>query len=299
MNPFFSIIVPVYNRADLVGETIDTILKQEFENFEILLVDDKSTDNSKERLNSYTEKDSRVRVFGLPQNGGRCEARNKGLAEAKGEWICYLDSDDFYYPNHLQTFKELIEQHPNQKAFATEQTFGKKPKEYNKEKFKQDLVELTIEDFIESNPISANQLCYHRSLNLLWSEENIPISEDWLFHRLLSLKSTILKKNILTTDVRMHEERSINTTSIDNFVKWNLYAANRFIELNVKDQHLVNDRVLSYITILSANIYLTNGLKVKGVKLLFQSLLYLHSYKNDLLYKGFLKLFIPSKILTE
>lgn len=299
MNPFFSIIVPVYNRADLLGETIETILAQEFEDFEVILVDDKSTDNSLEVSQNFAQRDGRIHVFALAQNEGRCAARNKGLAEAKGEWICYLDSDDFYTSKHLLSLKKLIDTYPNQMAFATEQTFGKKPKAYNKEKFKAELVELTIEDFIESNPISANQLCYHSSIDLQWSEDKIPIAEDWLFHRLLSLRTSILKKNVLTTDVRMHAQRSINTSSIDNFVKWNLFAANKFVELNREDTHQVNARVKSYITVLSANIYLSNGLKKKGINLLLRSLLYLHSYKNALLYKGFLKIFVPSKMLAK
>ncbi len=299
MAPFFSIIVPVYNRASLVGETIDTVMAQTFQSFELILIDDKSTDNSLEVITAYAEKDKRIKIIALPENQGRCGARNAGLAKAKGQWFCYLDSDDFYAPHHLETMHNLIQEFPRQKAFATEQTFGEKPKEYNQVKFKQDLVELGIEDFIESNPISANQLCYHNTIDLLWSEENIPISEDWLFHRLLSLQTSILKKKTVTTDVRLHEERSINVSSIDNFVYWNLYAANKFIELNKEDTPPVNDRVHSYITILCANIYLKNGLKWKGFKLLMQSLLSLHAYKNSLLYKGFVKIFIPSKILAK
>jgi glycosyltransferase involved in cell wall biosynthesis len=295
-NTFFSIIVPVYNRSKLVGETLDSILEQSFEEFEVLVVDDESTDDSLEVLRDYAKRDNRVKVIALSENQGRCAARNAGIKAAKGNWICHLDSDDFYYNNHLQTFYDLIQEFPSQKAFASEQTWDKKSKEYNKEKLKQDLVELSIEDFIESNPISANQLCYHNSLKMLWSEENIPISEDWLFHKLLSLKSTILKKNILTTDVRIHDERSLDTTSLDNFIYWNRYAAGKFIEFNSEDKDKVNDRVWSYITLLSANIYLTNGYKWKGFKLLLQSLLSLHTYKNALLYKGILKLFIPKRI---
>lgn len=296
---FFSIITPVYNRASLLGETIETVLNQSFEDFELILVDDKSSDNSLEVIQEFAKKDERIVVLALAKNEGRCGARNAGLKAAKGEWICHLDSDDYYFPNHLQTFLDLIKKYPEQKAFASEQTWGGKAKEYNNERFKQDLVKLNIEDFVESNPISANQLCYHRSLEMLWSEENIPISEDWLFHRLLSLKSSILKKNILTTDVRIHDERSLDTTSVDRFIQWNLHAANRFIELNPDDKHQVNDRIWSYIRVLSANIYLTNGFKWKGFKLLLQSLLSLHTFKNSLLYKGILKLFVPSKLLSS
>jgi glycosyltransferase involved in cell wall biosynthesis len=296
--PFFSIIVPVYNRASLVGETIDSILSQTFTDFELILVDDKSTDNSFEVLQSYAQKDKRIVVLTYPENQGRCAARNTGLDAAAGTWVCYLDSDDWYYPNHLSTFNELIAEYPEQKAFASEQTFGKKAKEYNQERFKNDLVALGIEDFIRSNPISANQLCYHKSIDVRWSEENIPISEDWLFHRLLSIQTAILKKNIVTTDVRMHDERSINVIDVEHFVKWNLYAANKFVASNQGDSSKYNANILSYIKILTGNIFINNGFKWKGLKLLLESLLSLSSFKNPLLYKGFVKLFVPSKYLN-
>ena len=298
MNPFFSIIIPVYNRASLVGETIESVLNQEFENFELLLINDASSDDSLEVLDRYAQKDPRIVVLSYSENKGRCGARNTGLDHAKGQWICYLDSDDWFYPNHLSTFVDLIMKYPEQQAFATEQTFGKKPKEYNKEKFKKDLVALNIEDFVESNPISANQLCYKRQIDVRWSEENIPISEDWLFHRLLSIHTTILKKNIVTTDVRMHDDRSIVVTNVADFIKWNLYAANKFVALNQGESRKYNGNILSYINILMGNIYLNNGFKWKGFKLLLESLLSLHSFKNPLLYKGFVKLFVPSKYLN-
>ncbi len=91
---YISIIVPVYNAESTLNNCVDSILEQEFHDFELLLVDDGSKDNSPAICDEYAEKDFRVRVF-HKVNGGVSSARNIGLDEAKGEWISFVDSDDF------------------------------------------------------------------------------------------------------------------------------------------------------------------------------------------------------------
>lgn len=91
--PQISVIVPVYNTEKYLHRCIDSILAQTFTDFELLLVDDGSTDSSGEICNEYAAKDSRVRVF-HKANGGVSSARNLGLDNAKGEWITFVDSDD-------------------------------------------------------------------------------------------------------------------------------------------------------------------------------------------------------------
>lgn len=93
MNPSVSIIVPVYNTAKYLHRCLDSILQQSFKDFEVLLVDDGSTDNSGEICDEYAAKDSRIRVF-HKENGGVSSARNVGLDNAVGEWVTFVDSDD-------------------------------------------------------------------------------------------------------------------------------------------------------------------------------------------------------------
>ena len=93
MNPRISIIVPVYNTAKYLHRCLDSILQQSFEDFEVLLVDDGSTDGSGKICDEYIAKDSRVRVF-HKDNGGVSSARNVGLDNAVGEWVTFIDSDD-------------------------------------------------------------------------------------------------------------------------------------------------------------------------------------------------------------
>ena len=97
-----SIIVPVYNTEQYLPSCIDSILNQSYTDFELLLIDDGSKDGSGKICDAYAEKDSRVRVF-HKENGGVSSARNLGLQEARGEWVCFVDSDDELMPNGLQT----------------------------------------------------------------------------------------------------------------------------------------------------------------------------------------------------
>ena len=96
-----SIIVPVYNAEKYLFRCVDSILNQTFKDFELLLIDDGSTDKSGEICDGYTEKDNRIRVF-HKENGGVSSARNVGLNNAKGEWIAFVDADDMLFTYSLE-----------------------------------------------------------------------------------------------------------------------------------------------------------------------------------------------------
>lgn len=100
--PKVSVIVPVYNSEKFLAKTIESVLRQTFSDFELLLVDDGSKDSSPSICDSYAANDNRVRVFHKP-NGGVSSARNCGLDNANGEFVAFLDNDDLYYPEFLQT----------------------------------------------------------------------------------------------------------------------------------------------------------------------------------------------------
>ena len=97
-----SIITPVYNTASYLPDCFESILSQSFQDFELLLVDDGSTDGSGDVCDIYAQRDSRIRVF-HKENGGVSSARNLALDNAKGEWVYFVDSDDELLPNGLET----------------------------------------------------------------------------------------------------------------------------------------------------------------------------------------------------
>lgn len=102
-----SVIVPVYNTEQYLPRCLDSILSQSFTDFELLLIDDGSTDGSGAICDEYAKKDNRVRVF-HKENGGVSLARNVGLDNEKGEWICFVDSDDELMPNGIQIMVDGI-----------------------------------------------------------------------------------------------------------------------------------------------------------------------------------------------
>ena len=125
-NPFFSIIIPVYNRAEMVSKTIQSVLQQEITDFELILIDDGSSDKSLEVIRKIAETDIRIQIIALSENKGRCFARNTGLKNAQGKWICYLDSDDIYEKNHLESFRQLILENPSYSCFSQNSLYSRR-----------------------------------------------------------------------------------------------------------------------------------------------------------------------------
>lgn len=112
----FSVVIPLYNKELSIQNTIKSVLQQSFQEFEIVVVNDGSTDASVARVEEID--DSRIRVV-HQKNQGVSAARNKGVAEAKFSWIAFLDGDDLWKTNHLQEVNEMIQLYPQEKVFAT------------------------------------------------------------------------------------------------------------------------------------------------------------------------------------
>ena len=107
MSPLISIIIPVYNTQPYLSRCIESILSQSYSSFELLLVDDGSTDGSGDICDGYSELDRRIRAY-HKENGGVSSARNWGLNFAKGEWVYFVDSDDEVFPDGLQSLANCI-----------------------------------------------------------------------------------------------------------------------------------------------------------------------------------------------
>ena len=110
--PFFSIIVPVFNEEQFIREALDSILAQTDSDWEAILIDDGSTDSSAMILDEYAKNDPRFRVF-HKANGGQSTAINKGVEEARGEWLCWLSGDDFFDSQKLKLNREWIQANSN------------------------------------------------------------------------------------------------------------------------------------------------------------------------------------------
>src|SRR3954471_10555327 len=104
--PFFSVVIPVFNRAGALQHAIESVRGQTFQDFEIVVVDDGSTDNPQAVIENFA--DPRIR-FVRQANGGGGAARNRGIDEAKGLFTAFLDSDDVFLPHHLDSMHALLE----------------------------------------------------------------------------------------------------------------------------------------------------------------------------------------------
>ncbi|MCD8295943.1 MAG: glycosyltransferase [Prevotella sp.] len=112
----FSVVIPLYNMADTIKRTINSALNQTCQDFEIIVVDDGSKDNSASIAQEID--DNRITVIRQP-NGGVSVARNNGMEHANGQFITFLDADDEYMPEHLETLKRLIDTYPDYNVYAT------------------------------------------------------------------------------------------------------------------------------------------------------------------------------------
>ena len=113
--PYFSVIIPTYNRAYSIQKAIDSVLNQSFQDFELIIVDDASIDHTKEVVAKLN--DNRIHYILNSTNQERCVSRNIGISKAKGEYICFLDSDDYHLPDHLEKLHAFIQTKKDKVAF--------------------------------------------------------------------------------------------------------------------------------------------------------------------------------------
>lgn len=105
-SPFFTVIIPTFNREKTIDKCLDSVFNQSFLNFEVIVIDDHSSDNTLNYLSKIT--DQRLRVFSNQRKKGACGARNTGAMNANGNWLAFLDSDDLWEKNKLQKIFNVV-----------------------------------------------------------------------------------------------------------------------------------------------------------------------------------------------
>jgi len=114
--PFFSVVIPLYNKEKDIARTLQSVIDQKFEDFEVVIVNDGSTDNSETIARSFT--DERIRIYST-ENKGLSAARNYGVSKSNTDYIAFLDADDLWELNHLSTLFALIKQYPDYLWYST------------------------------------------------------------------------------------------------------------------------------------------------------------------------------------
>ena len=187
-NPLISIIVPVYNVEDYLDRCVESIVNQTYQNLEIILVNDGSTDSSGKMCDEWKEKDNRIIVI-HKENGGLSDARNSGIPIAKGEYIGFVDSDDYISVYMYETLLNIIITHDVDIAECKWKMFENES-EINDYRSKNDVsisvysTEDALRELISGKKIKQtvwNKLYPHRLINLMFPVGKINEDEYWTY----------------------------------------------------------------------------------------------------------------------
>lgn len=213
--PFFSVIVPVYNHDKYLGEALDTLLAQTFTNWEAIIVNDGSTDNTKEVIAKYLSLDKRFKAI-HKENGGVSSALNAGIKNAKGEWICWLSSDDWFEPTKLEIHRKAIVQFPEIKFFTSHwyiylQQTGQKIKTGTwLEPFER---EFQVTRFFWANYVHGNSIAIHKSVfdSVGLFDENLRQGQDFDMWLRISAQYESIFLDHRTCTTRIHPGQTTNS----------------------------------------------------------------------------------------
>jgi glycosyltransferase involved in cell wall biosynthesis len=149
-NNLVSIITPSYNSIKFIEETILSVLAQSYEEWEMIIVDDVSTDGSDKIVEEYVKKDSRIKFIRLARNSGASKARNRAIEEATGRYIAFLDSDDTWNPSKLEKQVEFLQKNNLALTYSAYDTMDENSSYVNRRSVKESI---TYTDMLKSNHI--------------------------------------------------------------------------------------------------------------------------------------------------
>ena len=188
--PKFSVIVPLYNKAPYVRKALDSIMSQTYRDFECVVIDDGSTDNSLVDVNEYIRDVScmmydvceKIKVISQA-NSGVAAARNNGVAASHGEFVCFLDADDWWEPNYLEEMDRLIAEYPDAGLYATNYVYYKPGKTHVALKLETGYINYP-EAYLQNiaMPVCTGAACMPREVfgEMGGFPEGIKIGEDFL-----------------------------------------------------------------------------------------------------------------------
>ncbi len=230
----FSIVIPTYNRAGFITEAIDSVLEQTHKSFEIIVIDDGSTDNTADVIKNKYASESKL-SYVYQTNAERGAARNHGISLAKGNYIVFLDSDDSFSSTHLAILKEAIDLHPSCSFFATKYSFYFNDHPHtlypsDLSKYQEGFYQMEI--VLHGNPLACNFCVKVKSGFVLFPEDRkISAMEDWVFLIVNLVNTPIYLINEQTVFMREHAQRSMRA-EYENLIQKRLDALS-FIEKTI------------------------------------------------------------------
>jgi glycosyltransferase involved in cell wall biosynthesis len=217
VTPFFSIIIPTYNRAYCIVRAIQSVLNQQFQDFEIIVVDDGSTDNT--RLSIFEIKDKRIQYY-YKENGERGEARNFGVLNARGKYVCFLDSDDLIYDNHFSTAYNFIWKKSFPEVFHVDYEYINESGSVHRRKAQ--LPERLNRFLLKDHKLSCNGVFIKHEIALIHpfiKHRSAVVAEDLYVWLTLACRYPFFHVPVITSAIVGHKERSVKNLSAWTFLK--------------------------------------------------------------------------------
>jgi glycosyltransferase involved in cell wall biosynthesis len=175
--PLVSVIIPTYNRESFIAECVESVLAQTFSNFELIVVDDGSTDRTETVVGGYSDK---IRYLRQEQRGPAA-ARNSGIRNASGEWLSFLDSDDLWLPNKLEFEMEYVSKNPNMRICYSEEIWYRRGRRVNPAQKHRKYSGWIYRKMLPLCIVSPSSVMIHRSVleKVGLFDEELPACEDY------------------------------------------------------------------------------------------------------------------------
>jgi glycosyltransferase involved in cell wall biosynthesis len=223
--PLVSVIIPTYNRAWSLKKAIDSVLQQDYKNFELIVVDDGSTDNTEKLLLSYADSIKTIQQ----DNQGVSASRNRGIKAATGDLITFLDSDDYWYPEKLSAQVDFFNANPDALICQTEEIWIRNGKRVNPKKKHQKLSGKIFTPSLALCLISPSAVMIKKQLfdTVSWFDESLPACEDYdLWLRVTCRYPVYLIKTPLIVKTGGHDDQLSSTPGLD---KYRIYALQKIL----------------------------------------------------------------------
>jgi glycosyltransferase involved in cell wall biosynthesis len=246
---FFSVIIPVFNKENTIRATIQSVLNQTYTNFELLVVNDGSTDESQDEVNSII--DGRLKCIDK-KNGGVSSARNLGIIEAKGQYIAFLDGDDEWEQDFLETIVSLIKKYPDISVFSTGFAFLTNSVVTAAQKIDDGIVENYFKKALDTPVVHSSSICIKKDVFEIISpfNEKITHGEDLeLWSRIGKIYKIAVCKEVKSYYRRGLENQATNIMSnpkqsIVNYIE---FDSSQDIFEKRYFQKIIVSRVFSYV----------------------------------------------------
>lgn len=271
--PTFSVVIPLYNKEKHIRRAIDSVLNQDYKDFNIIIIDDGSSDSSREIVENY--KDTQIKYF-RQENQGVSIARNNGIKYSSGDYIALLDADDEWTKTHLSDILTMIKKYPNSGIYATAYMIvdekGLKKKLWEDEGNSIYPIDFFKETYPDKKlPITASSVCIPKDMFIKYGffQENHPRGEDLdLWARIALFEEVIFYRKSSSIYYKNSENRSIQKINIEEYPFINTYKNLSYNDKNLTTKIYVKEFVAMQQFIRSkVYIFSNQGMRARKVLL--------------------------------